>query len=317
MLAALKFVQGAIGKKDLVPELTHFRIEQGRITGYNGRIVLSSPIPIDIDCCPKALPLIRAIQACEETAQLHLTPAGKLAIRSGTFRTHVETIQEAFPKIGPEGVLVKLDGHLLPAVKKLFEFTSDDASRPQFNGILFNGHSAYATNNVILVECWLDYFFPYRICVPRYSLKELLRIGIEPDRMQITQNSASFLYPNGQWMRTQLIDLEWPDVVGMFERLPQTRALPPLGLWDALEKLERFVDDKQRVYFVDNAVASSRNNDATSIDVAGLAAGPIFNLPMLRSLADVAMSIDFSQYPAPVPFFGNNVRGVIVGMRET
>jgi DNA polymerase III sliding clamp (beta) subunit (PCNA family) len=248
--------------------------------------------------------------------QLHLTPAGKLAIRSGTFRTHVETIQEAFPKIGPEGVLVRLDGHLLPVLKKLFEFTSDDASRPHFNGVMFNGHSAYATNNVILVECWLDYFFPYRICIPRFAIKELLRIGIEPNRVQITQMSASFFFPEGQWLRTQVIDAEWPDVAAMFERLPQTRALPPLQLWDALEKLERFVDDKQRVFFIDGAVASSRDVDATIIEVAGLAPGPIFNLPMLRSLAGIAMSIDFSQYPAPVPFFGNNVRGVVVGMRE-
>jgi hypothetical protein len=31
MLDALKFVKGAVAKKDFVPELTHFRITGGRV----------------------------------------------------------------------------------------------------------------------------------------------------------------------------------------------------------------------------------------------------------------------------------------------
>ncbi len=45
MLSALKFVKGAVSTKDYVPALTHFQIKGGRVTGYNGKLSLSSPIP--------------------------------------------------------------------------------------------------------------------------------------------------------------------------------------------------------------------------------------------------------------------------------
>ena len=44
MLKALKFVQGAVSKKDLVPALTHFRIENGTVRSYNGMLALCTPI---------------------------------------------------------------------------------------------------------------------------------------------------------------------------------------------------------------------------------------------------------------------------------
>ena len=43
MIDAVKFVQGAVAKKDYVAELTHFLIQDNRITGYNGIMGLSSP----------------------------------------------------------------------------------------------------------------------------------------------------------------------------------------------------------------------------------------------------------------------------------
>ena len=36
---------------------------------------------------------------------------------------------------------------------------------------------------------------------------------------------------------------------------------------------------------------------------------------MLSSLNGTAHSIDFTAYPAPVPWYGDNVRGLIMGMR--
>ena len=68
MLEVLKFVKGAVGKKDYVPALTHFQIADGRITGFNGKISLSSPIALDLECCPKAIPFVKAIEACTDTA---------------------------------------------------------------------------------------------------------------------------------------------------------------------------------------------------------------------------------------------------------
>ena len=54
LLDALKFVQGSVAKKELQEGLTHFRIVDGTVRGFNGTISLCSPVPLNIDCTPKA-----------------------------------------------------------------------------------------------------------------------------------------------------------------------------------------------------------------------------------------------------------------------
>ena len=108
MIETLRFVRGAVAKKDYQPALTHFQIRNGRITGFNGTIALSSPIGIDIDAVPKAEPFLRAIENCTvEPTVIHKTEAGRLGLRSGRFRAFVDCLDddahELFDNVKPEG----------------------------------------------------------------------------------------------------------------------------------------------------------------------------------------------------------------------
>jgi len=316
MLTALKFVKGAVSTKDYVPALTHFRIAHGRVTGYNGKMSLSAPVALDVDCCPKAIPFVKAIEACEETAQLHLTPSGKLAIRSGKFKAHVDTLPGGdFPNVGPEGLAVSLDGALLEALAMLYAFSAEDASRPWAAGVLLDGNTAVATNNVVIVQKWLGYHFPYRTNLPRYAVKEMLRIGEEPVGMQLTNNSATFHYEGQRWMRTQLNSLEWPDIHGVLDKVDTLACEPlPPGFFEALETLAPFVDEQNRIFLRDGLLTTGA--DGASVELAGVRGNSTFNLRMLRLLGGVAVDVGFDSYPAPVPFFGDKLRGCIAGLRE-
>lgn len=314
MLDALKFVRGAVSTKEFVPALTHFHIHDRRVTGYNGKMSLSAPIPLDVDCCPKAIPFVKAIEACEETAQLHLTPTGRLAIRSGKFKANIETLAgDVYPEVAPEGLPVYLDGHLLHVLTTLYDFSAEDASRPWAAGVLLDGNTATATNNVVVVQQWLGYHFPYRTNLPRYAVKEMLRIGEEPVGMMLSDKNATFFYEGDRWLRTQLNSLEWPNIDDLLNRLQDATGHPiPSGLFEALETLVPFVDDQNRAYLHDNMV--STGEDGASVEVPGVPGGSVFNLKMLRLLAKVAVSINFSAYPDPVPFVGDKLRGAIAGM---
>lgn len=315
MLTALKFVKGAVSTKDYVPALTHFHIAGGRIAGYNGKLCLSAPIALDVDCCPKAVPLVRAIEACEETAQLHLTPSHKLAVRSGKFKAHVDTLPVGeFPDVQPEGVYVAIDDGLLDALRTLYTFIAEDASRPWATGVLLDGDTAIATNNVVMFEMWLGYHFPYRANLPRYAVKEMMRIGEKPTHMMLSDNSATFFYEGDRWLRTQLNSLEWPNVKDMLDGLDLASARPvPDGFFEALETLSSFTDEQNRVFLREGVLTTGE--EGASVDVPGVPAGGVFNLRMLRLLTGVATAIGFDAYPAPVPVLGPKVRGAIAGLR--
>lgn len=322
MLETLKFVQGAVAKQDFVPALTHFRISNGKIKDFNGTLGICSPIAIDLDIAPRAAQFVRAIAACQEEISLHVADNGKLCVRSGKFKTFVDCADKnEYPDIEPVGRNVELGKNFIAALKKLEPFIAEDQSRPWACGVLFESESAYATNNVVFVEMWLGYKVVDRVNIPATAIRELIRIEKAPIRMQMTDTHIVFHYDNGAWLSTQLLTQLWPNVSAMIAKLnPKGCKKAPAGLWDALEQLLPFTDANtlHRCYMLGDSLSTTDQTDAagTSVAVDGLPDKGVYNAKRLFSLKDVAERINFDAYPSVTPFFGDNTRGLIVGIRQ-
>lgn len=318
MLSALKFVQGAVSKKDYQPALKHFRIKDGRVTGYNGIIALSSPIDLDISATPRALPFVKAIERCTvETTVIHVTPGGRLGVRSGGFKCFVECTDdsEVLDAIVPEGDDIQFAPNLLAALQALEPFVGNDASRPWATGVLLRGASAYATNNVIIAEYWLGEYLPVEVNLPSAAVDELLRIKEVPTRVQLSENCVTFHFEGGRWMRAQLLGLEWPDVSVFLDVATDALQPIPQGLFEAIETLAPFIGEEGRLYFRDGVLTTSPEDGAgASIDVPGLPERGAYHYKMLPLLNGVAETIDFTPHPKQCPFRGPMLRGVIQGM---
>lgn len=314
MLKELKFVMGAVAKKEFVPAMTHFAIEKGRVRSFNGTLALSSPIPFDIDCKPKATTLVKAIQQCKETVSLHITPSGKLSVKSGVFKALIDCVQDDTPHVQPEGEHIELDGEaLLKAFKSIYTFVGDDASRPWTNGILLRGQSAYATNNVCLVEYWIGAHFPRVVNLPRAAIAEIIRIDEPPTHAQSSENSFTFHYSDGRWIRTQLFSTDWPDLEPILNRVATPTAIDT-RIFDALESLKPFADKTGRVIFEPGyACTHIADEEGSRYELEGSDMKGIYAIEMLALLNGVASTADFSTYPKPCIFYGDRLRGAIIG----
>lgn len=316
MLKELKFVQGAVAKKDFLPAMTHFAIEKGTVRSYNGFLALCAPIAFDIDCKPKAGPLVQAINNCGDTIALSMTPAGRLSIRSGKFKAFIECVTEETPHVRPEGERVDFDGAaMLSALKTLQDFIGDDASRPWSTGVLFRGPSAYATNNIIVLEYWTGVHMPFVINIPRAAIKEMIRIDEPPTYAQVEKTSITFHYADQRWVRTQLLQTEWPDLSKLLD-VPNDPKIVDEQLYEGLEAIRPFADKIGRVFIKDGVLSTT--NEATEgahFEVPGLQMNGIYAIEMLRLLKGVTTHIDFTTYPKPCLFFGDRLRGAIVGMK--
>ena len=318
MFTALKFCQGSIAKKDYVPGLKHFCIENGRVRGFNGTLALSSPIPFDIDCKPEALALVKAIDNCNEVIQLAVTPAGRLSIKSGVFKAIIKCVTGDTPHVEPEGDRVDFDGEsLLKGLKIIAPFIGNDASRPWANGILFKGQSLFATNNIIAIEYWLGAPFPIIVNIPAAAIKEMLRINEPPLWAQVTTNSMTFHYAEDRWLRTQLlVTNDWPDISKLLSK--ESVQLPIENeLFVALDVLKSFINDQNAVYFFDNEVRTHEQQDEGACYVVdNLSHEGRYNRDMLALLKGVLKTVDWSGYPGPCMFQGDRLRGAIIGMRK-
>lgn len=319
MLKTLKFIQGAVAKKDFVPVLTHVHIKDGFIQAYNGTVTLCAPIELDLECTPRAVPFIKAIQTCKDTVQMSITPTGRLSVKSKGFRTLIECSQDPFPSISLEGERLALPGQgFIPALAALEPMIAEDASRPWARGILMDGKTANATNNIVVAQLWLDFAFPRRINLPHAAVNELIRIKDEPVEMIVTENHATFIYEDGRWLRSQLYESRWPDLDGFFKaRVDPTGFAIPDGFFDALREVLPFVDPLSRVHILDGMVATSSDLSlATTSEVEGLSGSGIYNITQLLLLEKVATKFNFQAWPAPAIFYGHKMRGSVVGMKN-
>lgn len=318
MRKELNFVKGAVARKDFLPELTHFNIKDGRITGFNGDMALSAPIATDIKAKPHAATFIKAVNACEQETALSVTKTGRLSLKSGKFRALIDCLPEDHPvtPILPDGKLIDLGETFFPCIKALAPFMGVDASRPWATGIMLKSGSALATNNICMVEYWHGTTLPFEINIPKSAIIELLRINETPTKIQMTQHSISFHFEGGRWLRSQLLATNWPDVSRVFEQVNASVPVAvPAGLFEGLEKIKPFIDEGARVFFGEAGLATSHDPEAaTTVDIDGLPAGPCFNHAMLSLLNGTAKKIDFSNYPRPCKFEGEKLRGVILGL---
>lgn len=321
MLKQLQFVRGAVGKGKIDSGLSHFRIRDRRVTGYNGVMAISSPIPCDLDCQPDATTLIKAVGNCKAAVELTVTDAGKIRLRSGTFRVFIDNLTEVLPEVEPEGDRFPIDGAaMINAMTKLVEFVGDDASRPWSNGILFRGRFAYATNNIILAQAAMGGkdagdLFPTDANVPLLTVREVLRVSEPPTEISLCETSMTFHFSDGRWIRTQMYSTEWPDVAAFLPdpRDPALRALPT-GFWDAVETCLPFKDKQNRVYLgSDNVGTAVDQESGAHVRVPGVP-DALYNIDYLWSLREMIEKADLSRVPGI--FLGSGIRGVIQGMRQ-
>ena len=318
ILESLKFVRGAVSKKDLVPEMKHLRLEGGMVRAFNGVLTICCPIELQLDCTPRAGDMIAAIGRCQEITTLSMTDSGRLRVQSGAFRAFIECLDAETMPGEPAGQMIQIDGEaLVKAFRALSPFVGNDASRPWVNGILLRGQSAFATNNVCLAEYWIGTHTPFMANIPSAAIEEVLRIGEPPEYVQVDEHhSITFHYGPGRWVKTALLSIDWPELTKILD-IPDAQYAPiPEDLFVALDMLKPFLTKENLVFISDGLVSSDPSEGVgASYRVDGFPDG-CYRASMLQLLQGAATVADFTRYPKPCPFMGERLRGVILGMRR-
>jgi hypothetical protein len=244
---------------------------------------------------------------------MNLTPTNRLSIRSGKFRALIPCVElNTVPHPKPSGRPIELHDDVLEAFETLERFVCTDDIRPWTNGICLKGKSAFATNNVCLVEYWIGHDVPFDVNIPLPAIREVLRLGEKPSSVLVDASSITFMYSDGRWIKSLLYDTNWPDLSCILDVQCNPQPVPD-DLYDGLKAVKGFIGPYENlVTFTDGAVTVQ---DA-SYEVPGLPTQGRYNPDMLGLMQGVAASADFARYPDPVVFYGPRVRGAIMGHRE-
>lgn len=318
MLEALKFASAAVGKKAFVEGVTHFLIRDGMVRATNGIVSMGAPIPLQADCAPEAIPMVKAIANCDEATQLTLMANGKLKIVSGKFKANISCTDKIAGHVEPEGEFYEINGaELVAALKCLDPFIGTDASRRWTMSVLLKAGSAFATNNVTIVQYWFGSPFPIDCVLSSEACEALIKIKELPVKVQVAEQSITFHYESGRWMRSTLMVNEWPTDPNKILDVQSTPLEIDESLFDALDRLKSFATENGRVYIEDGVVRTHEDEaEGASCMIQDHAIHGIFAREILWSLKGLVSRADLTRYPAPCTFFGTNFRGILMGQRK-
>lgn len=314
MIKNLRFLSSAFGQS--IAGSPYVVIHKGQGLAQNGRLVMSAPLGVDFDCQPQGKAFLRAVEACKETFALHLSDTGNLIISEDGFRVTVPCAKEELPNWTPPQISHGFSFPILPILKTLAPFIGSDSSRIWTNGILLKGQSAFVTNNPVLLEHWLPDFCCFEVCIPGEAVRELLKIGEEPEAIGLSKSQICFYFSDQRWMSAILYEAQWPDVGGMLDESFTT--FDPMTLtedfWQGLDRLVPLTEGDRRVWLKGNRISSSADPETmgASVEVADSLPGSCHTGPMLLSIRPFVEQIQFDDRAI---FCGGDVRGMLAGIR--
>lgn len=319
MLDALRFVSGAVSKLDTVPALSHYRVEAGFVMGFNGTVAICSPIDLQLTATPNAEQFYRALKSCDDVVSITQTHNGNLRVKSGTFSALVDCLPDAYPAVAPDGPAFAVKPGMGVLLKKLVPIISNDPMKLWANGALFAPDGTITvTDGVVMAQAYTGDYIKGVCNVPAVALREVVRTGLDPVALQYGDQSLTFHFDGGKWLRTTLFNAAWPmhKLDGILGRAANPVQINP-AFFAGVEKLAPFGDDFAKVAFdpIGFHIEDGAGQQRARVDmlVQDGAAG-IYNARLLLKIKDLAKWADFSQYPAAALWSGDSVRGAIMSM---
>lgn len=319
MLEELKFVEGAVADKDVIPVLTHFCIHDGCIQGADTRIAIETPCP-DLAGFSFTVPadkFIRAVLACDGAPSISMLESGKVSVKQGRFKALLPTLDAStFPRRELPQRIGNAPSDLLAVFKLLQPFISQDASRAWSLGVWIHGGYAYATNNVALVRTPLTSDLT-PVNIPAYFVNEIVRIGKAPTTLYQNVDAIAVSYTDGSWVCGSTYRDSWPDVTARFDGIADTDLTTlPDGLSKVIARLLPFCPDPKypTLRFTADGISTLDGTHSAEMGFDGLP-NTAFRAEVLQLVVGVADKWDLTKYPAPIPFVGKAIEGIFVGVK--
>jgi hypothetical protein len=282
----------------------------------NGRYWVDSPVDapamtVNIDR------LVAALQACESGAAL-VVESGHLRVRGGRARARIPLPEVEFPLGPPDPPGDTPLPWVVEVLAALEPFAATDASRPWAMSVCLKGGYAYATNNVVVARYPLPTPVTGCLNIPTTVVAAIRQRG--PIRtVGYGERSVTFYYEDGSWVRTLLIEGDWPTGVvdGMLDGLPGAWITPHKDLGRMLATAAKMADDRLPTVRFDGHGLQLTDE---SFAVEDLGPVPETGNVAARMAALVFNLADRVQWHTPSPnlhaFAVGDLVGVLAGVRD-
>jgi hypothetical protein len=317
----VEWITDALSSKNLAREMTHYRVQGGEIRATDGRITAGHPFPDvgnflvpgrEFEKLLKRFPTEPTVEILEQSIKL------KSGRSHGTIQT-LNLEQWNYPGVdadiwedAPEG--------LVPVLRKLKPFVSDNATQEWALGIALEYGYAYATNNIVIAGARIDSIGDERIgTLPVWAIEFLLDREEDLTDWAWTENYVAFRWASGAWMRSQLINTQFNEQASAMARNAEQYTPRVEITKEFRESFMRSIDlceGAVGISATELSGAFGQAQFADEIELEDLPEKTFWAAKMLKPVIAEATHWEPHTWPKAAPFRGEHLFGYILGRRE-
>jgi len=313
LIAGLKFVAVAQKKAGTVQQ-QFCGISGNWVVACNGVIMVGTKVEDDLTACPHTYQFIDALAKCGQELNITQLSENTLSIKFDKFKALVPCVGfEELELPQPDPQIAAIDDRIKAAFESVACLATDGAPNAVHAALLLQSGSAVATNGHALLEYWHGIDLPPML-IPKASAVAVAKAGKPLTGFGYSGASATFWFDDGSFIKTQLYGERYPHYAGIIN----VEGLNPWPLPEEFFKAVHAVESFSRngfVYF-NNCSISSRQaeEEAATYEIEGLPEGMGFQAKYLTTLQHAMQKAHFDKDNNRVFFFGENVRGVLMGV---
>jgi len=300
---------------------THIGLKNNWAIAFNGIVAAGSPIVEHITAYPHTLLLADALSKCDENFTLTQLDNDRLVVKSGKFKATIPCLDpELMQRVEPDPQIVGITNAFKTAVEAVGVIANENAQHVLTASVLMNGQTVISTNRVMVLEAWHGLDLPTNVPLPKEFVTALTKTKKDLTGFGFSNNSATFWFADGCFLKTQLYADSWPDMSRILSLRGNLWSLDA-NFYKGLDAIEAFSEDGN-VYFDTNLLMSHPENTGASYECTGLPKGVVYPIKQLKIIKPYINKIDFmanglhdSSYC--LVFEGETVRGIIAGRSKS
>jgi hypothetical protein len=314
MKEAIDKVRRALSRQGIIDHLTYYLVKDNYICASDGRVTAGTPFPCEHTFLVPGGEFEKIVDHFEsDTITLEMVDTNKLLLKAGRMRATMETLPfdlAHYPE--PDGFWLGPPEGFVDFLKKIRPFVSENATRQYALCVCLRSGRMLATTNVCLVEVQCPSLLCNETLLPCWAVDFILSHPANLTGMIFNENNMSFCWDDQSWMVTQLVEGGFPpncDV--LLDKGPS----PEWEITDewrtAFNNLSHLCDGE--VVFHPDRMVGKTERSVVEYAVASPTEGSKWEQKFLAPVVEVATHWAITAWPAPAPFKGAGIRGLIVG----
>ncbi len=279
----------------------------------DGVLTMGHPFPTSFVAAPHCHRLAKALGKCGKEITIEEND-GRLTIRSSPFRANIASlpIEAITPRFPDAGVFQAADDRLINGLHVVAPWALENSERVFSASILLRNETMVASNGHVVVEFWHGCNVGADLVMPKVAATALLNVKRQLLGFSRSDNSITFGFDGGAWLKTQLYNEPWPEYQKLFRDDLTYRSVPE-AFFTAVKAVAPFVEDTNAIALDPLGAHSHAHNDAGAhYELPGLVEKMIgYNPKYLLALEGIMQQIHFAE--DRLYFIGENVRGAVMG----